>query len=259
MESSILLCPVGPCKRCARKNRRRRGPLSSARVALTPAGDRLYSQQTGISGRSPGFTHLAPRLMRIRGASRTTTGGRASGPTPDFEREALACLDSLYRTARRLSRDRADAEDLVQDTYLKAFRAANRFEPGTNLRAWLFTILHNTALNRFRDRKRDTVAVDSEIVDRAADAPSVGGVSGGPAETPESLLMRDTLAPELQAAIDALPEAFRQAVWLRDVEEFSYAEIAEMLGVPIGTVMSRISRGRHMLFDRLNHMRPVNA
>src|SRR3954466_11110646 len=88
-----------------------------------------------------------------------------------FEREALASLDSLYRTALRLSRDRADAEDLVQDTYLKAFRAADRFEPGTNLRAWLFTILHNTARNRFRDRSRDAVTVDSEVVDRAADAP----------------------------------------------------------------------------------------
>ena len=106
---------------------------------------------------------------------------------------------------------------------------------------------------------RDTVAVDSEVVDRAADAPAPGGASAGAAETPESLLLRDTLAPELQAAIDALPEAFRQAVWLRDVEEFSYAEIAKMLSIPIGTVMSRISRGRHMLFEKLNHLRPVNA
>ncbi len=178
--------------------------------------------------------------------------------SPAFEAEALASLDSLYRAALRLTRVPADAEDLVQETYLKAFRSADRFQPGTNLRAWLFTILHNTALNRARDRARDTVAVDSEIVDRAADAPAPGGLPGV-AETPESLLIRDTLAPELQAAIDALPEAFRQAVWLRDVEEFSYAEIAEMLSIPIGTVMSRISRGRHMLFERLNHLRPVNA
>ncbi len=78
-------------------------------------------------------------------------------------------------------------------------------------------------------------------------------------DTPESLLLRDTLAPELQAAVDAMPEAFREAVWLRDVEGFSYAEIAEMLSIPLGTVMSRISRGRQMLFERLNHMRPVNA
>ena len=164
--------------------------------------------------------------------------------SPAFEAEALASLDGLYRAALRLTRVPADAEDLVQETYLKAFRSADSFEPGTNLRTWLFTILHNTALNRARDRSRDTVAVDSEIVDRAAD---------------ESLLIRETLAPELQAAIDALPEAFRQAVWLRDVEEFSYAEIAAMLSIPIGTVMSRISRGRHMLFERLNHLRPVNA
>jgi RNA polymerase sigma-70 factor (ECF subfamily) len=81
----------------------------------------------------------------------------------------------------------------------------------------------------------------------------------GQGETPETLLLRDTLAPDLQAAVEALPDAFRQAVWLRDVEEFSYAEIAQMLAIPIGTVMSRISRGRRLLFDRLQHLRPVNA
>ena len=179
--------------------------------------------------------------------------------SPAFEAEALASLDSLYRAAVRLTRAPADAEDLVQDTYLKAFRAADRFEPGTNMRAWLFTILHNTARNRARDRARDTVDVDSEVVDRAADAPPPTGRAAGAGETPESLLLRDTLAPELQAAIDELPEAFRQAVWLRDVEEFSYAEIASMLSIPVGTVMSRISRGRHLLFDKLRAMRPVNA
>jgi len=181
-------------------------------------------------------------------------GPSDSSPQSAFEREALAALDSLYRTARRLSRDRADAEDLVQDAYLKAFRAAGRFEPGTNLRAWLFTILHNTARNRFRDRARDTVDVNSEAVDLAADAPPPGSLAGR-VDTPETLLLREILAPELQSAIDALPDAFREAVWLRDVEEFSYAEIARMLDVPIGTVMSRISRGRHLLFERLNPAR----
>jgi RNA polymerase sigma-70 factor, ECF subfamily len=171
------------------------------------------------------------------------------GVSASFETEALACLDSLYRTALRLTRVPADAEDLVQETYLKAFRAADRFAPGTNLKAWLFTILHNTARNRARDRARETVSIDSEAVDRAADAPPPGG--RGRPETPESLLLRQTLAPELQAAIDALPDVFRQAVWLRDVEEFSYAEIAEMLDIPPGTVMSRISRGRRMLYEAL--------
>src|SRR5688500_1596300 len=191
------------------------------------------------------------------------TGGQpAPGQTDAFEREALACLDSLYRTALRLSRDRADAEDLVQDTYLKAFRAAGRFEPGTNLRAWLFTILHNTAKNRVRDRARERVTVDSDVVERASDGPPPASLARV-VETPETLLLRDTLAPALQSAIDALPEAFREAVWLRDVEEFSYAEIAKMLDVPIGTVMSRISRGRHLLFERLSPTRaaisPISA
>jgi RNA polymerase sigma-70 factor, ECF subfamily len=187
--------------------------------------------------------------MRIRGAK---APGR--GRTAAFEAEALASVDSLYRAALRLTRMPADAEDLVQETYLKAFRAADTFEPGTNLRAWLFTILHNTARNRVRDRARDAVTIDSDTVERAVDAPS----SGTP-DTPETLLLRETLAPELQAAIDDLPEAFRQAVWLRDVEEFSYAEIAGMLEIPVGTVMSRISRGRRMLFERLQHLKPVNA
>jgi len=190
--------------------------------------------------------------MRVGTTAAPDTGRKARAAA--FEAEALAALDSLYRTALRLTRVPADAEDLVQETYLKAFRAADRFEPGTNLRAWLFTILHNTARNRARDRARDTVMVDSEIIERAADTPHHGA-----ADTPESLLLRGTLAPELQAAIDELPDAFRQAVWLRDVEEFSYAEIAKMLNIPPGTVMSRISRGRRMLFDRLNHLKPVNA
>jgi RNA polymerase sigma-70 factor, ECF subfamily len=193
--------------------------------------------------------------MRIRAAPRATerSGRPPSTASAAFEAGALAAVDSLYRTALRLTRSPADAEDLVQDTYLKAFRAADSFEPGTNLRAWLFTILHNAARNRARDRARDTVTVDSEVVDRAADR------SAGSGDTPETLMLRSTLGPQLQAAIDALPDAFRQAVWLRDVEEFSYAEIAKMIGVPPGTVMSRISRGRRMLFDRLHHLKPVNV
>ena len=176
--------------------------------------------------------------------------------TTSFEADALASLDSLYRTARRLTHSAADADDLVQDTYLRAFRSAGQFTPGTNLRAWLFTILHNAARNRARDRARDHVDVDSDAVERAAETLSTGV---DVAATPESRLLNDTLTPDLQAAIDALPQAFREAVWLRDVEEFSYAEIAEMLQVPAGTVMSRISRGRRLLFDRLHHLRPAHV
>jgi RNA polymerase sigma-70 factor (ECF subfamily) len=173
---------------------------------------------------------------------------RPKSPEPDaFAAEVLTHLESLFGTAMRLTRNRADAEDLVQDTVVRAFRFANRFTPGTNLKAWLYTILHNAWRNRRRDASRDPVEADSERVDAAASLP------GGPAEldTPEQVLMRDTLDADLQAALDDLPAAFRQAVWLRDVEEFSYAEIAGMLDVPIGTVMSRISRGRRQLFERL--------
>jgi RNA polymerase sigma-70 factor (ECF subfamily) len=193
------------------------------------------------------------RMRRVQPASPVAVSRARAA----FEAEALVFVDSLYRTALRLTRSPADADDLVQETYLKAFRAADSFEAGTNLRAWLFTILHNTARNRARDRARDTVIVDSETVEQAADGPAGG--RGSDIATPEALLMRDTLTPELQAAVDALPAAFRQAVWLRDVEEFTYAEIADMLHIPPGTVMSRISRGRRMLFERLQHLRPVNA
>lgn len=161
-----------------------------------------------------------------------------------FEAEALSYVDSLYGTAMRLTRNPADAEDLVQETYLKAFRFSRRFERGTNLKAWLFTILHNTFRNRRRDAARDSVTVDSEIVERAEALP-------GQHETPEQILMRNSLDADLQVAVDAVPQPFRDALWLRDVEEFSYAEIAKMLDVPVGTVMSRISRGRRLLYDRL--------
>jgi RNA polymerase sigma-70 factor (ECF subfamily) len=191
------------------------------------------------------------------GPARTTSPGAAADARASFEADALAFVDSLYRTALRLTRVPSDAEDLVQETYLKAFRAAGSFEPGTNLRAWLFTILHNTARNRARARARDWVDVDSEAVEQAADTTPF--VQSGRAEDPEARLLRNTLASELQAAVDELPGAFRDAVWLRDVEEFSYADIARMLDVPIGTVMSRISRGRRMLFGRLQHLRPVNV
>lgn len=174
---------------------------------------------------------------------------RRRSPDPDaFNAEVLAFVDPLFATAMRLTRNRADAEDLVQDTLVKAFRFSERFTPGTNLKAWLYTILHNTWRNRRRDAARDTVDVDSERVDEAATLP------GGPAalDTPERILLRDTLDADLQAALDALPESYREAVWLRDVEEFSYGEIAGMLEIPIGTVMSRISRGRRQLFERLS-------
>ncbi len=127
---------------------------------------------------------------------------------------------------------------------MKAFRSSPQFQRGTNLKAWLFTILHNTFRNMRRHDGRNPIDVDSELVEQAAADSSRDAA-------PEQMLTRATLDADLQAALDALPEAFRQAVWLRDVEELSYAEMAKVLDVPIGTVMSRISRGRRALHDRL--------
>ena len=192
--------------------------------------------------------HVAQMVIRRR----SPPADRAADHGDGFVEEALSYVDSLYGTALRLTRRPADADDLVQDTYLKAFRAADQFERGTNLKAWLFTILHNTFRNMRRHEVRSPVDVDSETVERAADVMAQD-------QTPEQLLTRETLDADLQAALDALPDAFRQAVWLRDVEEFSYAEIARMLDVPIGTVMSRISRGRRLLFERLSSTRAATG
>jgi len=187
--------------------------------------------------------------MVFRRRSPTPSDSAAdAGEVDGFAREALSYIDSLYGTALRLTRRPADADDLVQDTYLKAFRASKQFERGTNLKAWLFTILHNTFRNIRRHDGRSPVDVDSEAVERAA--------NDGPADqSPEQILTRQTLDADLQAALDALPDAFRQAVWLRDVEELSYAEMAKVLDVPIGTVMSRISRGRRALSEGLQARR----
>ena len=134
----------------------------------------------------------------------------------------MTYVDQLYAAALRLTRSPNDAEDLVQDTYLKAFRAAGQFRPGTNLRAWLFTILQNTFRNLRRDRGRDPVDVDSEAVERVP--------AGSDLPDPEQRLLDSVMDEDVRQALDALPPAFREAVWMRDVDELSYQDIATALG-----------------------------
>lgn len=180
---------------------------------------------------------------------------RFAAPPPDadpFTAGALEHLDALYGTAVRLTRNPDAAQDLVQDTFLKAFRARDRFMPGTSLKAWLYTILHNTWRNRRRDQSRSRVEADSDVVDAAAD---VGDTLSAPADTPESLLMKGVLSDDLRQALDRVPEAFRECVWLRDVEELTYQEIAAALDIPVGTVMSRLARGRKQLHAALMAVR----
>lgn len=158
-----------------------------------------------------------------------------------FDTELLAYFGSVYRTALRLTRNAADAEDLTQETYSRALGASSRFQWGTNLKAWLYTILRNLDRNRKRDRARAIVVVDGEAVDQFDGA-------GASSETPEARLLREAESRDLRAAIESLPPALGQTMWLRDVEELSYAEIAKRLNIPIGTVMSRLSRARELLY-----------
>jgi len=169
----------------------------------------------------------------------------------EFEAEALRHLDALYRTALRMTRSEADAEDLVQETYIRAFRFRDQFTLGTNMKAWLFRILTNTFINTYRRKSAQPEVTDLEGVDefslyrRMADDRAA---SSSP--DPEAELLNSVVDTEVTNALEELPEKFRTTVLL-DVEGFSYKEIAEMLGIPIGTVMSRLHRGRKFLQKRL--------
>jgi RNA polymerase sigma-70 factor, ECF subfamily len=166
-----------------------------------------------------------------------------------FEREALPLLRELYAAALRLTRKPADAEDLVQEAYLRAYRGFARFEEGTNLRAWLHRILTNTFINAYRKRQREPQTVSEEEV---PDWYLYDKLAGGGAEPSAETQVLESLPDEdVQDALAALPERFRMAVLLADVQGFSYKEIAEILDIPMGTVMSRLHRGRRALEKRL--------
>jgi RNA polymerase sigma-70 factor (ECF subfamily) len=171
--------------------------------------------------------------------------GSRKDRSPAFDDEALDHLGTLETLSRRVAQNRTEADDLVQDAYLHAFQASDRFTPGTNLRAWLRTILTNLAKNRRRDRGRSRVETNEKALAWAADSRVSEQAS------PEQLLLSEVVGPRLQTALESMPKALRDAVWLRDVEELSYADIARQLRVPLGTVMSRISRGRRLLHERL--------
>jgi RNA polymerase sigma-70 factor (ECF subfamily) len=161
-----------------------------------------------------------------------------------FDTESVAHLGSVYRTALQMTKNQADAEDLTQETYVRALRASGTFQWGTNLRAWLLTILRNLDRNRRRDARRAPVVVDGRAV-------AASRVRDDPSKTPEGLLLRDVLDRDLQKALEKLPRPLQEIIWLRDVEELSYAELAERLGIPLGTVMSRLFSARERLFKHL--------
>lgn len=176
----------------------------------------------------------------------------AGEPAPnrqeEFQRIALPHLPSLYNLALRLTGSQREAEDLVQETYLRAYRFFDTFTPGTQIKAWLFRILRNTFINRYRARKIRPEEVDLTRLEAGYEsAVDAGFLREHHPRSPEEILLNDVLDEEVVRALDALPEEYRTVVHLALVEELSYKEIAGVLSIPLGTVMSRLHRGRRML------------
>lgn len=177
--------------------------------------------------------------------SLSSSGDRSGGLDP-FEVELLGHLDALYAVSCRMTRSTTEAEDLVQDTVVKAMRARDQFEPGTNLKAWLLRILTNTFINRYRRGGMERDLLDSADAESLTDA-WIGATTMRAMRDPEMAALTPLVEAEVQRALDELPSEFRAAVVLSDIEELSYKEIADAMGTPIGTVMSRLHRGRKLL------------
>ncbi len=170
-----------------------------------------------------------------------------------FAEETEPYMASLYSAALRMTRNRADAEDIVQETYLKAYRAYGSFQSGTNLKAWLYRILTNTFINSYRAKMRHPDETDLDDVEDFYLFHHLGGLEAAEAgRSAEDEVLERFTDDEVKEAVESLPENFRIAVLLADVEGFSYKEIAEITGVPIGTVMSRLHRGRRALQKALH-------
>jgi len=165
----------------------------------------------------------------------------------DFEAAAMPFVDALYNTAYRMTRNAEDAEDLVQEAYLKAYKYYDKFEEGTNFKAWLFKIMKNTFINNYRKKQQAPPQSDFADIEESFETQVSEEAGQKKIKNPEEELLQDVLDEDVQRAIDELPPDYRMVVLLADLENFSYKEIAEILDVPVGTVMSRLYRGRRLL------------